>query len=223
MKRRNQDFGNGDTEGTDYASLFSALESSTAEVRHAAAEALQESIDVLYTLNHSRWFGAPKGATPISVRESHVDRLRTALEEFKTEGQFRLLDNYKDLFDSHTGEPKRSIPALTHAARNLFRCQVFTTTLAGFGFVLVEWLELLLEIERANPKPAFQFPGGTAKAAVAAANDKEGGGNPLGMGVSNDDASSTSTLVEGNERGDMKKHKERRAYGQSTLLQSFQP
>ncbi|RYE75074.1 MAG: hypothetical protein EOP19_26650, partial [Hyphomicrobiales bacterium] len=119
------------------------------------------------------------------------------LEEFKTANQFRILDNYAELFDERTGEPKKSIPAMTHASRNLFRCQVFTTTLSGFSDVLVEWLEMLLELEKRNPKSKFQFPGGGTKAVVEAVNDKEGGSNPMEMGGENDDNSSTSTLVEG--------------------------
>jgi hypothetical protein len=146
--------------------------------------------------------------------------------EFKTKGQFGLLESFKSLFDDRNGQPKESIPALTHAARNLFRCQVFMTTLGSYTGVLVEWLELLLEIEKENPKPAFQFPGGGAKAVVAAANDKEGGGNPLEMGVG-DDGSSTDTLVEhekdGTGKGKAKrgKHadpKTTRIYGECTSI-----
>lgn len=222
--RREEKYGRADLEGTDYASLLPALESSTSPVRHAAADALEESIHFLHTLNHSRWT-SPKDATPTSVREDQVASLRTALAEFKAEGQFRLLDNFRDLFDGRTGEPKESITALTHSARNLFRCQVFTTTLVAFADVLVEWLDLLLEIEKANPKPAFQFPGGgTAKAAVDAANDKEGGSNPLEMGVNGDDASSTSTLIEGKEEKKGKgKHKEHQPYGEFSSLHISKP
>jgi hypothetical protein len=129
-----------------------------------------------------------------------------------------VLDNYSELFDGKTGEPRKAIPIMTHASRNLFRCQVFTTTLTGFSDVLVEWLEMLLEIEKRNPKSVFQFPGGGTKAVVEAANDKEGGGNPLEMGGANDDASSTSTLVEGkgSESRSAKDTKIRKSYGQSS-------
>lgn len=216
QKRRAEDFAKHELEGTDYASLLPALEASTAPLREAAADALAESISLLHMLNHSRWT-SPKKTTPTSVREENAARLRAVLGEFKSQGQFRLLDNFKDLFDERTGEPKESIPALTYAARNLFRCQVFTTTLAAFADILVEWLELLLEIEKANPKPAFQFPGGgTAKAAVDAANDKEGGNNPLDMGVSGDEASSTSTLVEGKKKKGQDKTKEPKRYGEGS-------
>jgi len=211
LKRRIGEYSQHDIPGTDYASLLPILESSTAPLRQAASDALKESINLLNTLNHSRWT-SPKSSNPIEVREQHLAHLRVALQEFKATNQFRLLDNYAELFDERTGEPKKSIPVLTHASRNLFRCQVFTTTLAGFSDVLVEWLEMLLELEKRNPKSILQFPGGGTKAVVEAANDREGGGNPMEMGVNNDDASSTSTLVEG-------KHKEKkvkRAYGKFT-------
>lgn len=204
MKRRNQEFDKIQLDGADYASLLPILESATAPLRQAAGEALQESIDFLHTLNHSRWT-SPKTSTPTSVREENLARLRTALTEFRTQGQFGVLQPFKELFDERTGQPKESVPALTHAARNLFRCQVFTTTLGTYTVILIEWLELLLEIENANPKPAFQFPGGGAKAVVDAANDKEGGGNPMEMGVNGDDGSSTDTLVDTSGKGKGKK------------------
>ena len=220
MKRRIGEFSQHDIEGTDYASLLPILESSTAPLRQAASEALKESIDLLNTLNHSRWT-SPKSNTPIEVREQHLARLRSTLQEFKSQDQFRLLDNFAELFDAKTGEPKKSVPALTHASRNLFRCQVFTTTLSGFSDVLVEWLEMLLELERRNPKSAFQFPGGGTKAVVQAANDKEGGNNPMEMGgEANDDADSTTTLVEGGGIGGVEGKKVKRTYGSSLVLLS---
>jgi hypothetical protein len=215
MKRRIGEYSQHDIPGTDYASLLPILESSTAPLRQAASDALKESINLLNTLNHSRWT-SPKSSNPTEVREQHLAHLRVTLQEFKATNQFRLLDNYAELFDERTGEPKKSIPVLTHASRNLFRCQVFTTTLSGFSDVLVEWLEMLLELEKRNPKSKFQFPGGGTKAVVDAANDKEGGGNPMEMGGDNDDASSTSTLVEGNHKD--KEKKVRRAYGTFALI-----
>ena len=214
MKRRVDEYSQHDIPGTDYASLLPILASSTAPLRQAASDALKESINLLNTLNHSRWT-SPKASNPTETREQHLAHLRVALEEFKATNQFRLLDNYAELFDERTGEPKKSIPVLTHASRNLFRCQVFTTTLSGFSDVLVEWLEMLLELEKRNPKSKLQFPGGGTKAVVEAANDKEGGGNPMEMGGENDDASSTTTLVEG--RGEKAKTV-RRSYGMSTYL-----
>jgi hypothetical protein len=162
MKRRIGEYSQHDIPGTDYASLLPILESSTAPLRQAASDALKESINLLNTLNHSRWT-SPKSSNPTEVREKHLAHLRVALEEFKATNQFRLLDNYAELFDERTGEPKKSIPVLTHASRNLFRCQVFTTTLSGFSDVLVEWLEMLLELEKRNPKSKLQFPGGGLK------------------------------------------------------------
>jgi hypothetical protein len=214
MKRRIGEYSQHDIAGTDYTSLLPILESSTAPLRQAAADALQESMDLLHTLNDSRWT-SPKSSNPIEVREEHLARLQAALHEFKARDQFAVLDNFSELFDDKTGEPKKEIPAMTHASRNLFRCQVFTTTLSGFSDVLVEWLEMLLEIERKNPQSALQFPGGTSttKAVMEAANDKEGGGNPMEMGGENgDDASSTSTLVDGKpEKG----QKVKKSYGES--------
>jgi hypothetical protein len=214
MKRRIGEYSQHDITGTDYTSLLPILETSTAPLRQAAADALQESMDLLHTLNHSRWT-SPKSSNPINVREEHLTRLQAALQEFKTRDQFKVLDNFSELFDVKTGEPKKALPAMMHASRNLFRCQVFTTTLSGFSDVLVEWLEMLLEIERKNPKSAFQFPGRTStiKAVMEAANDKEGGGNPMEMGGENgDNASSTSTLVDSEpEKG----QKVKRSYGES--------
>jgi hypothetical protein len=219
-KRRIDEFSQHNIPGTDYASLLPILETSTAPLRHAAIDALQESIDLLNTLNHSRWT-SPKSSTPINVREQHLARLREALQEFKAQDQFKVLANFSELFDPKTGEPRKDITAMTHASRNLFRCQVFTTTLSGFSDVLVEWLEMLLDIERNNPKSAFQFPGGTGttKAVMEAANDKEGGGNPMEMGGDNqaDDASLTSTLVDGKSDKEGKK-RVRRSYGKSPSI-----
>jgi hypothetical protein len=216
-KRRLNDYSDNDVNGTDYASLLPILESSTAPLRKAASEAITESIHFLDSINRSRWT-SPKNQAPTEVREQRLVQLRSALHEFRSENQFRLLENYSELFDEKSGEPKQSIPALTHASRNLFRCQVFMTTLSGFCEVLAEWLEMILELEKRNPKAKFQFPGGVTKAVVEVAGDKEGVNNPMDMGAERMDeaAVSTTTLVE--TRIDQEKKGRSRTYSQSLFL-----
>lgn len=187
-------------EQRSFATLLPQLRSSTADLRHAAQQGLEGVDEWLRNANHSRWTKLPANASPLQTREGNLQHLRSALTEFRESKHFEMLESLKDLFDTRTGEPRINNPTQIMNVRELFRCYVFSTTLIHFSRTIIEFLELVLEIEKANPKARIQLPSAFAKKLVEAANDTDGGGNPLDMGAKaagrEDDASSTSTRVD---------------------------
>ncbi|WRT64249.1 uncharacterized protein IL334_001180 [Kwoniella shivajii] len=168
--------------------LLPILAESTANLRHTSTRALDDISEWLLLINHTRWKKKPSNAPPISQREDNLNSIKKSLQEFRESKHFAMLDSYKDSFDLTTGQLK---PHLSESyrfnSRDLFRCFVLTSSLIAFTIDLVDVLELLLQIERANLKSKIQLPKAFTKNAVKSANQKAGG-NPLDMG--NDDASS---------------------------------
>jgi hypothetical protein len=196
--------------GTKIDDLLPIIASSTSDLRSAAKTGLDDAIKWLDVANHSRWTRPPKGATEISFREANLARLKETLAEFRATKHFELLKPYRELFDERGNVRPEAATAMRASTPTVFRCNVFTSSLISFSIVLVGFLELLLEVERANPKARIQLPAAFAKMLVKSVNDKSGGGNPLDLGTGNseddssDGASSTTTLVE-NKKEKVKK------------------
>jgi hypothetical protein len=202
--------------GTHLDELVPIIASSTAELRQAAATALDGAVTWIDTVNHSRWSKPPPNAADITVRETNLAGLKETLAEYRATKHFELLDPYRQLFDEAGNVRPESHAAVRASAPTIFRCNVFTSSLISFSLMLIELLELLLSIERANPKAKIQLPSAFAKMLVKAANDTSAGGNPLDLGngqnVDKDNsASSTDTLVAGQKE---KKRKSTKAYGE---------
>ena len=200
--------------GTALDDLVPILASSTADLRQAAAKGLDNAITWIEIVNHSRWSKPPSTAADIAVREADLARLKEALAEFRATKHFEVLEPYRQLFDDAGNIRQDAQAAVRASAPTVFRCNVFTSSLISFSLMLIEWLELLLSIERANPKAKIQLPSAFAKMLVKSANDTSAGGNPLDLGNGKDEdredsASSTDTLVEGKE----KKQKSTKTYG----------
>lgn len=188
--------------GTLLDDLFPILDTCTADLRSAAQTSLEDAINWIDVVNHSRWTKPPKNATDISTREANLVRLKEALAEFRSTKHFQILEPYRDLFDEN-GVIKPSSHTIVRASTpSVFRCNVFTSSLISFCLSLVGFVELLIMIEKANPKAKIQLPSAFAKMLIKSANEKTGGGNPLDLGTGtneeddSDVASSTSTLVE---------------------------
>ncbi|WVR05967.1 hypothetical protein IAU60_002995 [Kwoniella sp. DSM 27419] len=205
------------------AGLLPILADSTADLRAACSKSLDDVSDWLLLVNHTRWKKKPASAPPIAEREANLQAVRATLDEFRQGKHFAVLEPYKEYFDPSTGKLyPHQLEKHRSASRDLFRCFVFTSTLIGFALTLIELLELLLEIERANPKSRIQLPKAFAKSAVKTANEKSAG-NPLDLGSDgsttdvhegvqpdehDDDHSSTSTAVE-KEKGKNKKEEKK--------------
>lgn len=219
--------------------LVPILNESSADLRQASVKALKDISQWLTLVNHTRWKKVPADAPPISQREENLENVKRALKEFRASKQFAVLEPYRQFFDPVTGEIKpEALESYRYVTRDLFRAYVLTSNLTNFALSLISFLSLTLEIERANPKAKIQLPNKFAKMLIKNANDKNGGGNPLDMGLKdtdgideasgrtseateddvddddNDDASETSLAVKKKE----KKEKKKRVYGMSLSL-----
>ena len=156
---------------TGLEELFPILEESTRELRELLARGLEKTTEWLDLVNHSRW---TKETPKLEVNTNYI---RAALEAFRTEKQHALLEPFKYLFD--TGGKLNTVdPA---AARALFRCHVFTTSLIGFAGHVLELLEMLEEIERRCPRARLHWPAKFTQMLAKAANEQEDT-NPLEIG-----------------------------------------
>jgi hypothetical protein len=195
------------------------MASATAPLRSAAQTSLETAIAWLIELNQTRWRKPKAVSSGTDVRERNLDSLRSAVQEFRQSKHFEILEPFRDAFDGQGNFKTELLGAYKYSGRDLFRCYVFTTNLVYFSLVLIEFLELLLEIERKTPQSKFQLPTRFAQMLVKSANDSTGGTNPLDMGVKDPghvdgDEGSTETLVEEKdvEKGKTKKVK---VYGMS--------
>lgn len=207
--------------GTTLDDLIPVVASSTAELRAAADKSFEDAIAWLDAVNHSRWTKPAASVGDITVREANLARLQETLAEFRATGQFNVLEPYRELFDKEGNIRSESKHAIRASAPTVFRCNVFTSTLISFTITLVEFLELLLKVERENPKSRIQLPTAFAKMLMKSANSSSSGGNPLDLGTGNaeDDNSasdSTETLVE-EKKEKAKKAKNAKIYGTSSF------
>jgi hypothetical protein len=207
-------------EGMEFAALIPRLRDSTAPLRDAAQRGLEGVSDWLSLANRSRWT-KPKSlasAAPIQTREGNLQALRESLQEFRDGRHTEVLEPFKHMFDPTTGQLKMDKMQNGMASgRELFRCYVFSTCLIAFSITVIELLELVLEIEKANPKPKIQLPAAFARKLVQAANGQNGGGNPLDMGAKSrgteDDSNSTDTLVNEEDQDEDVDHDEKHGDG----------
>jgi hypothetical protein len=214
--RAEKDFGKLDSKqssGRDIDELMPFLLASTTPLRSANEGALAEALRWLDETNHRRWKKGGATNTPsLADREHHILSVRSALSEFRQTRHFEMLAPFKDAFDPQTGELLHAHAQSKDyqlAIRGLFRCFLLSTNLIAFTLVLLEFLEVLLEIEKRNGENRMQWPTAFAKMLVRSANEKTGGGNPLDMGVGDQDhdrvdhasSGSSVTLVNGDMGG----------------------
>ncbi|KAK8866031.1 hypothetical protein IAR55_001182 [Kwoniella newhampshirensis] len=183
--------------------LLPLLEESTFDLRMTSVKALEDIMTWLHLVNHTRWKKVPVSAAPIAEREANLAAVKAALVEFRESRHFALLEPYRDHFDSDTGAIKPgNLDGHRYASRALFRCFVLTSNLVSFALVLIELMELLLEIERANPTAKIQLPYAFAKMLLKSANDKKGGENPLDMGIRDSSGVNVNEPVEDDDHDD---------------------
>ena len=165
------------------------------------ADGLDGAINWLEVVNHSRWTKPPANTPDMTSRENNLAVLREALRIFRQTKQHDVLDPYHDLFDDKGAVKPESQNLIEFSARNAFRCHIYTTGIINFAECLVSFLELLLRIERENPKARFQLPSAFSKMLVKSLNHKTAT-NPLEIGTdlhhtsSHDSDTSSETLVD---------------------------
>jgi hypothetical protein len=216
-------------DNTSLDDLLPILADSIAPLRSAAETCLHSAISWLDELNHTRW-RKPKPESPsITVREGNLSRLRSEIDAFRQSGHFEMLKPFREAFDENGQLKPELVGMYKYTGKDLFRCHVFTTNLVYFSLVLTEMLELLLDTERRNPKAKMQLPSKFAQHLVKSANDTEGGGNPLDMGLKEGaqtqaqaerDSVSEETLVDDDveksgKGGKAKKDKKKRIWSES--------
>lgn len=197
--------------GTAIDDLIPLLRESTSALRTSASEAIEEAMNWLDEVNHSRWKSAKK-ATSISAREERLSALKTELELYRSQGRHALLEPVETAFDADGHIIPAKIGHLRFSTRDLFTTFLLSTHLIYFCQELVEFLELLLEIERENPKNKWNFPKKVAAAVKENAGDQGSGGNPLDLGRHDD--RSEETLVEAAKPGAEKEKKPARKWSE---------
>lgn len=162
--------------GKSLEDLIPILKSSTADLRSAAQDGLQASIEWLDMINNTRWKKQPADFPSVETRQAKLHRLREALYEFRNGGTNEILAPFENMFNLSTGQLKEHYAThLTGSSRGLFRCFTFTSTLVGFCTALIDMLELLVEIELGTPKNKFQFPGKFVQEVVRNVSDGPNG------------------------------------------------
>ncbi|WWC58457.1 uncharacterized protein I303_100999 [Kwoniella dejecticola CBS 10117] len=184
--------------------LLPILADSTADLRQSSIKALDDLSEWLLLVNHTRWKKKPADAPTIAQREDNLNGVKEALRQFRETKHFDMLEPYKDSFDPPTGQLKdHLVEKYRYSSRDLFRCFVFTSTLIAFAIDLIELLELLLQIEKDNPKSKIQLPNAFTKNVVKSANEK-GGGNPLDMGTSDNSTLDINDRIEEDDHDDQR-------------------
>lgn len=197
--------------GTGIDDLLPLLRESTASLRTSASEALSEGMKWLDTVNHSRWKSA-KNATPTSHREERLSKLKAELEVYRTQGRHVMLEPVKSTFDANGHLIPSMIGHLRFSTRDLFTTFLLSTHLTYFCEELIEFLDLLLDLERENPKNKWNFPQKLAAAAKESAGEQVNGGNPLDLGRHDDKSEETLVDQKVKGKGDKKKEKAARSW-----------
>jgi hypothetical protein len=175
---------------------------------------MQDGIDWLEWTNRHRWSRGiaayPSGETAQQGLDKHranLEELRNALADFRQSDHLQLLEPFRDLFDAETGNFKNNADNMSDtdtfrlSTRSLFLTFVFVTNLVSYATTLVQFLEVLLEVEARSPRNQIQWPF-QLNTAVKVATSRDGASvNPLEIGsdsVDEDDDDRSTTDSEDN-------------------------
>lgn len=205
-------------DGYDLDDLMPILAESTAALRKACRISLERCSRWLDEVNHSRWTKR-KSTSSLAERETSIAALKEELEGYRAKGQFAMMDRFRDHFDTNGNITAAGQADVRYTARDMFMCNVFTSNLVAFALSVIEFQEMLLEMERKAPKAKIQLPGAFAKMLLKTANDKQVS-NPLEIGTGPEDHStggeSQDTLVDEKDEKGSKKDKKARTYCMSS-------
>lgn len=176
--------------------LLPILHDSSSKLRAACYSSMQDGIYWLEWTNQHRWYRGnaayPSEETAqqgLEKRRTNLEELRTALSEFRQSDHLRLLEPFRSLFDEETGNFKDNADNLSDtdtfrlSTRSLFLTFVFVTNLVSYATTLIEFLQVLLEIEARSPCNKVQWPF-QLKHAVKVATSRGGTSvNPLESGT----------------------------------------
>jgi hypothetical protein len=177
--------------------LLPILKQSSERLRTACYGGLAGGIEWLEWTNTHRWSRAME-TDGLMKRKAAIDELRDALEEFRTVEHMKLLEPFRDLFDSETGDFKEHPDSMSDAdafrlsTRSLFTSFVFVTNLISYSTTLIDYLQTLLEIEARSPKNKIQWPTALRKIARIALSRSETAINPLEIGTQDVDSDDDS-------------------------------
>lgn len=186
--------------GTALDDLMPLLRDSTSNLRATASEALSGAMKWLDEVNHSRWKSAKK-ATPVTVREEALASLKSELELYRSQGRHAMLEPVKSAFDSNGHFISSEFGHLRYSTRDLLSTFLLSTHLTYFCLELIEFLEMLLEIERASAKNKWNFPKKVVENAKGSASERSEGGNPLDLGRHDDHSEETLVEPKGGKQG----------------------
>lgn len=181
--------------------LLPILRDSSSRLRAACQDGLQDAIRWIEWTNTHRWSRGksayPSGETAeqgLEKRRANLEELRNALSEFRQSKHLRLLEPFRNLFDARTGEfldtddYLSGTDALRMTSRSLFLTFVFVTNLISYATALVDYLEVLLEIEGRSSRNRLQWPFHLSKAMKVATTRGGPAANPLEIGTHDVDA-----------------------------------
>lgn len=189
--------------------LLPILHDSSSRLRTSCLTSMQDGIDWLEWTNRHRWYRGkaayPSGETVqqgLDKRRANLEELRNALTDFRQSDHLQLLEPFRELFDAETGNFKNDTDnmsdtdSLRLSTRSLFLTFVFVTNLVSYATTLVEFLEVLLEVEARSPRNKIQWPF-QLNNAVKVATSRDGTSvNPLEIGsdtIDDDDDDSSTT------------------------------
>lgn len=176
--------------------LAPVLESTSARLRSACQTVLKESSGWLKWTNARRWKRGEKAIYPTSVqvRQEQLAELNAALAEYRTKGHMRMLEPFRDLFHPETGDfitEGQDVPEkYMISTRSIFRCFVFSSNMISYAGCVHELGQLMINVDQKAPKSKLQFPTAIVRVALKVAGSKQGGGNPLDMGIPDPDRES---------------------------------
>lgn len=186
--------------------LLPILKQSSQRLRTACTGGLAGGIHWLEWTNTHRWRRGSKAYPPgegvqdgLMKRKAAIEELKDALGEFRTAEHIKLLEPFRELFDSETGDFKNHPDNLSDAdafqlsTRSLFVSFVFVTNLISYSTTLIDFLETLLEIEARSPKNKIQWPTALRKIAKIAMSHGGAAINPLEIGTQDVDAETDSS------------------------------
>lgn len=130
----------------------------------------------------------------LEKRRRNLEQLRIALSEFRQSEHLQLLEPFRNLFNAQTGEfldtdgHLSGRDAFRMTSRSLFLTFVFATNLISYATSLVDYLQVLLEIEARSPRNKIQWPLQLGSAVKIATSRGGRSANPLEIGTHDVDA-----------------------------------
>lgn len=142
--------------------VMHVIEESTADLRSACSDGLCATKTVLDGINTRRYSrqGAKDSDRHLTDLDAALERLRTALEEFKNSRRLQLLQPFESVLeDARTSEPLRLRPSAV-PLRSLYVSFVFATSLVVLADAIIGLMEYVQLTAHKRRKNRLWAPGG---------------------------------------------------------------